>query len=383
MKALVVAIWAVLTTAVLLTSLLLPDQALHRLLRRVTVQVMLRSRDTLALQGKKEDNGLLSVAFAITITHHGDGLILDGGCCGAKELIKLSSYLLQRYDLVLHSDTDTFFPGGSLYKLFAEKVYRGGNRAGGREKLLSLLYTTDPNMATHKGPGKLPVQGGFLLVRPSLSDYDKLISTIINTEFYAGSGWNRSLIGHFWGGKTIQGLLPYYYNVVAAPNRSLMLDRCVYNTMVDTKECYGTDGGDGNQIVSAHFTVCRKPWSCWVRNWRREGFKSNKALCGALHEKWFVLRQEAEIFYGFQQPEAACKTGGSYSRMNFDGLLTQSQDKPLRNLTEPLTFSSLASQATQYRSLYRPDLSPDVLHPRAVSGFSTVAHDDHGHRGER
>lgn len=30
-----------------------------------------------------------------------------------------------------------------------------------------------------------------------------------------GAGWRGSRIGYFYGGATIQGLLPYYYNIVA------------------------------------------------------------------------------------------------------------------------------------------------------------------------
>ena len=34
-----------------------------------------------------------------------------------------------------------------------------------------------------------------------------------------------------------QGVLPYYYNAVTEPGRSLKVDRCIYNTMADTPEC--------------------------------------------------------------------------------------------------------------------------------------------------
>ncbi len=92
-------------------------------------------------------------------------------------------------------------------------------------------------MASYKGEDKLPVQGGFLVVRPSERDFSNLIETAMTTEFAKGSGWNRSRIGWCWGGMTVQGLLPYYYNRVTAPNRTQVLDRCVYNTMADTPDC--------------------------------------------------------------------------------------------------------------------------------------------------
>ena len=34
-----------------------------------------------------------------------------------------------------------------------------------------------------------------------------------------------------------QGVLPYYYNVLADPHRSQKVDRCIYNSMADSPEC--------------------------------------------------------------------------------------------------------------------------------------------------
>jgi hypothetical protein len=74
-------------------------------------------------------------------------------------------------------------------------------------------------------------------MQPSESDYVNLIDIIMNVPFYQGGGWNRTKIGWFWGGMTVQGVLPYYYNRVTAPNRSQIVDRCYYNTMADTPQC--------------------------------------------------------------------------------------------------------------------------------------------------
>lgn len=66
------------------------------------------------------------------------------GCCGAAELIKLTSYKLMQYHRVIHLDADTMLMN-PIHELF--------------ERNYSLIYTTDPNMATHKGEDKMPVQG--------------------------------------------------------------------------------------------------------------------------------------------------------------------------------------------------------------------------------
>lgn len=70
--------------------------------------------------------------------------INKNGCCGAAELIKLTSYRLLQYDRVIHLDADVVLlnPIDPLFEL-----------------PYSLVYTTDPNMATFKkGIDKMPVQ---------------------------------------------------------------------------------------------------------------------------------------------------------------------------------------------------------------------------------
>jgi hypothetical protein len=56
-------------------------------------------------------------------------------------------------------------------------------------------------------------------------------------DFRSGSAWGGSGIGWCWGGKTIQGVVPYYYHRVTEKGRAIMLDRCYYNTMADTPNC--------------------------------------------------------------------------------------------------------------------------------------------------
>lgn len=50
----------------------------------------------------------------------------------------------------------------------------------------------------------------------------------MTTEFRRGSAWNGSKIGWFWGGMTVQGVLPYYYNLITAKGRAQIVDRCTY-----------------------------------------------------------------------------------------------------------------------------------------------------------
>lgn len=93
-------------------------------------------------------------------------------------------------------------------------------------------------MASYKEDDKMPVQGGFLIIKPSLEDYSRLIDILMIGDYRGGGAWGGTGIGWFWGGKTIQGVLPYYYNRLNPPERSLRVDRCVYNTMADTPPCW-------------------------------------------------------------------------------------------------------------------------------------------------
>jgi lipopolysaccharide biosynthesis glycosyltransferase len=43
-------------------------------------------------------------------------------------------------------------------------------------------------------------------------------------------------------------------------------------------------------VASAHFTLCQKPWTC-----TKQDNPKNMVLCAQLHEKWFQLRNELEI----------------------------------------------------------------------------------------
>lgn len=212
----------------------------------------------------------------------------NSGCCGADEFLKLWAYTLTEYHRVIHLDMDSivFKNMDELYRIDKE-----------------LLFTGDYNM---KGGSKVvPVQGGFLVVKPSLDTFEEFRSIIRKGNHYAGSGWEGSHIGNFWGGQTIQGIMPFFYSV-KHPDRAHELNRCVYNCMVDNPYWPNTvrcqDGKPTCQdcrlqqpemVSSAHFTICQKPWTCTKHTNLR-----NKDLCEVLHAKWFQLRHEYEVELG-------------------------------------------------------------------------------------
>ena len=163
-------------------------------------------------------------------------------------------------------------------------------------------------------PRSIYVQGGFLVIRPSISRF-KEFQSIIREGNHGNAGWEGSHIGNFWGGQTIQGIVPFFYHV-KHPGDALELNRCVYNCMVDnpyrphTETCL--DGKptcqdcrlqDPDLVTSAHFTICQKPWTC-----TEHLNPKNKVLCQIFHDKWFALRDELEIEMGVDLSYRAAKS---------------------------------------------------------------------------
>lgn len=139
------------------------------------------------------------------------------------------------------------------------------------------------------------------------------------------SGWRSSGYGsHIWGAATIQGLLAYYYDIIAYTS-SVELNRCQYNQIGDnprrssfdprgkyprgtywnTSVYQDTDCRDGrekcddvqcqtwpiNQTKVVHFTYCKTPWKCPDLTWNET---KNTEACRAMHKEWFRVRMEMQ-----------------------------------------------------------------------------------------
>ena len=151
---------------------------------------------------------------------------------------------------------------------------------------------------------------------------------------------------------TVQGILPYYYNRISTSqpdnpqrndSRREIIDRCLYNTMADTPECLERKL---SEIKSAHFTICQKPWTCtkWgARSPTCEMPRCNP-LCKQLHEEWFRLRHETELFYGVQVVNDPCSGSHGYIPMD----LNAANIKKSKNIFSVMPI---------------PDTSPDLIKP--------------------
>lgn len=174
----------------------------------------------------------------------------------------------------------------------------------------SLIYTCDYNMMGRKTDTSTkvcPVQGGFVVVKPDIQPFNDMVEIVKEGRFGAGagpgrSGWNGTGIGHWWGGATFQGVVPYYYYKVAnqAQFPAVEVDRCIYDNMVDDPIEKPKVGGQNcratplENIKNVHFTLCQKPWRCGPA---RSG-EDKQGLCISLHTKWHVLRRSTEARLG-------------------------------------------------------------------------------------
>ena len=233
--------------------------------------------------------------------------IRSSGCCGEKELIKMEAYALLEYPLVLIVDLDCliFKPLDTLFDYMLHNIapppvhlQRPNNALPSN---VSLLYTLDYAVVSPARKIK-PIQGGFLLIRPDMEVYEELRSIMKEGDYRKKGGW-AGKTGKYWGGHTVQGLLPYYYLVVQSRHPAVEVNRCIYNNMVpkartgegvcfsQEEPCQDCQQQPLDTILSTHFTNCEKPWHCQ----RQIG---GAKLCRAFHHAWFKLRAEMEKSWG-------------------------------------------------------------------------------------
>ena len=267
--------------------------------------------------------------------------IVNNGCCGAWELLKLYAWSLTEYHRVVSLDTDSLVLA-NLDELFlgaapealkstvaiasdaeaaAGSLARHDVAATRNRTELYALYTMDWSMARKPWGANPPVQGGFFVATPSAFVFDELVELVREGDFRRDSAWGGTNVGHFWGGMTIQGLLPYYFRFVR-PGWGREVRGCKYNNMASnprTIRGFGKgDCRDGTELMPGgrftesiakghcddcrltpidevkmvHFTICQKPWTCPNLNRSHPCFYC--AICDTFHRRWFEIREEFE-----------------------------------------------------------------------------------------
>ncbi len=118
---------------------------------------------------------------------------------------------------------------------------------------------------------------------------------------------NQTLLCYHYSsrGMQIQGICAYFYNE-KYPDIAVELNRCKINFMADNPKfdandqksnqcrdgreiCEDCREMDVSDILSAHFTICQKPWNC-VSHWDSHSTK----ICSQLHREWFRIRRDFE-----------------------------------------------------------------------------------------
>ncbi|CAJ1947469.1 unnamed protein product [Cylindrotheca closterium] len=266
--------------------------------------------------------------------------IESNGCCGEKELVKLEAYTLTEHPVVVHLDLDVVVlkPMDALFDMMMAKSPDDWDTINvpimWPEKSLpekvNAFFTRDYNMV---GPGRTykPVQGGFLVLRPDMKVYEEFVRIIKKGIDKEGTGWG-GIVGPFYGFMTFQGLIPYYYDVLH-DNEAIELSRCIYNQMADNpkdkrtindipqgrcrtnqEECEDCRNRPLEDVVSAHFTLCQKPWLCLPQ----DSDIIQLRLCRKLHHQWYRIRSDLEQSWGRE-----AFGNGTYQKDHFFGFCTK------------------------------------------------------------
>ena len=283
------------------------------------------------------------------------------GCCGEKEFVKLHAYTLMSHPVVVHLDLDTLVlkPMDKLFDAMIEGAPKDGGNGGidvafgdplispnaGGNGQIDAYFTRDYNMA-HSNMRHVGVQGGFLVLRPSMVVYDEFVSIIRKGDFRSNGGWGGLGFGPFYGSMTFQGIIPYFYDNLH-PGTGVELDHCVYNNMADNPrdkptvndkvsgrcrdgykrpdkndQCEDCRSRPVEEVVTTHFTLCQKPWECLPQ----DGNRIQERLCRKFHGEWYRIREDLETkIWGRNEvdlndgQEVAKVRGGDYKMDHFRG----------------------------------------------------------------
>lgn len=242
------------------------------------------------------------------------------GCCGASEFLKLWSYTLTEHKAVIHVDLDVLIlkPLDDMLDVLLlppdqrqeqyDRLHVLRDKALFSNSTMQALITRDysqvPHQKTFKQFRLIPVQGGFFVVKPSMTAFRELCDIVqsVQPRTYTGMGaWDNKMFSAFWGMPQIQGLLAYYYSY-RVPGDALELHHCYYNTILgepklngvcatgmDTcDDCRKTPIAD---VVLAHPVYCHKPWQC-IR-WHNQRFPRT-APCRHYMSLWTSTRRKLE-----------------------------------------------------------------------------------------
>eukprot|EP00591_Stephanopyxis_turris_P007307 CAMPEP_0195527096 /NCGR_PEP_ID=MMETSP0794_2-20130614/28550_1 /TAXON_ID=515487 /ORGANISM="Stephanopyxis turris, Strain CCMP 815" /LENGTH=490 /DNA_ID=CAMNT_0040657927 /DNA_START=227 /DNA_END=1699 /DNA_ORIENTATION=+ len=296
-------------------------------------------------------------------------------CCGSAEFIKLYAYLILDHPIVVHLDMDYAIlqPMDQLYDamLFDKDSARGKAAREGLERefpedplpdKIDAFITRDVT-SSNPWSSRMVMQGGFIVNRPSQTDFDKYIDIIKEGNVTGGKGgWENMGYGGQQGALAYQGIVAYFYDRFR-PDVFVDLNVCRWNQVVadviwrgpDKKEYDGVcrkyprpgqpavDLSDAKYkqcedcrvtppelVKTMHYTACKKPWECLVPTPRvprnkaqvyRLSHLTNITTCASMHKKWFELRRDFEdqLFKVTNGNAQYSNRDGEYEKKSFLG----------------------------------------------------------------
>jgi hypothetical protein len=304
-------------------------------------------------------------------------------CCGSAEFIKLYAYNLTQYPVVVHWDLDVLqlqsmdhlydairFPSSTIRGQQARRnihIQRPTIQHHGMWQSVSSTHQEDTvplpwkveafftrDVTSSRPWEKIqPVQGGFLMIQPSIHKFRELLQVIQTANFTEGNrrgpgtGWGGAGYGGFQGAMAYQGLLAYYYGEIR-PSTAVELDTCRYNQVVadvvwrgpqrpefighcrqylptrdkrplsisspitvsdhntiEAGACHDCRTFPVEDTISVHYTACKKPWECQIPTPRIPGLGreqhtlrlrelTNATTCRRLFQLYFAYRMDIE-----------------------------------------------------------------------------------------
>merc|ERR1712129_33047 len=143
---------------------------------------------------------------------------------------------------------------------------------------------------------------------PDKRHYDAMYAIIKEGDFRDNTAWRGSGIGWCYGGRTIQGIVPfYYYDVIGKGVADVEVDRGLFNNMVEIEKCRKYKY---SQVISNHFTWCQKPWYC--------RYQTNRPLCIEFNKKWWKTSHRVEQMLGIESREECPNVGGKKTYVPID-----------------------------------------------------------------
>lgn len=273
-------------------------------------------------------------------------------CCGSAEFIKLYAYHLTDHPIAVHWDMDVAIlqPLDEMYDIMIYPPEHVRNiearesieRQHPEEKWPETVDAFLTRDITSAKPWEkvTAVQGGFLVARPDKAVFDAYIDFIKEGDYKGGrgdgTGWGGLGYGGFQGAMAYQGVVAYYYDQLR-PNTAVELNVCRWNqvaadviwrgpereeehhlqcrehprSFLDNGEpdyksntnCEDCRSTPIEEIKTAHYTACKKPWECTMayprvprdkRQSHRLENLVNVDYCMNLVREWFELRKQFE-----------------------------------------------------------------------------------------